>query len=451
MKRILLLLGLFLLTPVALTAKPTALMSGYVRDSKRYMTYKIVRGQPLNVLVQVPRFPERQSDYEAYVQRLYDMWFHSTAAIIRASQRTEFEDLLPRFERPVKIRFVSNQEKYDIRFRFVSPKDIHDEIGDKSNGAFSFGLDGAEIIVPNKIDWKRDTISSVHLHEVGHSLGLGDQYYYSEGRGRNERDGVGVDVNYASPVREKSIMNNNGPKYVKGITEDDADGLVLAADLALGNYNRGGEKGWKSLDPKSKLYYVHGRVGNSPHSFIVDEKNEVHLVKYDEKGNFLNERKLPFSSQGLDVFGELQVIETPLSDKQGRPIVEKGPKGQIIYTSYFYETVLKLVEKNDQVLRYERTTFDDRDNKKPLFREVMAGSRDGFIYLRGDFYTQQVSYMVDMGIMHMITCTTKKCEEKAGKHRDSARNSKSKNLEQNVLFEKLKAWLKGKGRIKPQS
>ena len=446
MKRILLLLGLFLLTPVALTAKPTALMSNYIHDSKRYMTYKIVRGQPLNVLVQVPRFPERQSDYEAYVLRLYDRWFHSATAVIRSSNRREFDDLLPVLSQPAKIRFVSNQEKYDIKFRFVSPKEVRGEIGGHSNGAFSFSPDGAEIVVSDKIDWQRDTISSVHLHEVGHSLGLDEQYYYGEGEGRN----ASVDVNYASPVREKSVMNNNAPKYVKGITEDDADGLVLAVDFALGNYNRGGEKGWKSLDPKSELYYVHGKVGNSPHSFRLDG-NEVHLIKYDERGNFLSARKLPFSSQGLNVLDELQVTHILLRDQQGRPIVEKGPHGQTIYTSYFYETVLKLVEKNDQVLRYEKTTFDDRDAKKPLFKEVVSASQEGFVYLRGDFYTQQVSYMVDMGIVHMITCTSHKCKDDRPRLQHESQKTRSVDLEQNVLFEKLKAWLKGKGSIKPQS
>ncbi len=470
MKRMLLLCAMFLVVPVTLAAKPAALLNNYVHENTFgiseqvvFFTDKILHGQAIQVAVEVPHRPEQQKQYEAYVQQLYDIWFNATANIIRASGRTEFNDLLPLFPEHVKIRFVTKDAKHDVEFKFVTSQEVIDGCGGDRDvlGCVKTSSSPLRVYVSDQFSKKAGEIVRTHLHEVGHTLGLGDQYY----QGRNSN----TNVNYASPVRKKSVMNNDGPKTVKGITADDADGLVLAVDVALRNYNRGGETGWKSLDPKSKLYYVHGKVGNSPHSFYLrshDNFAQVNFVKYNENGVPVRQQILSFGKRGLDVFGDIRATRVISSDSQGRPIVEQGPNGETIYTSYFYESMHKLVlDKNDKVLRYEQSVFEDGKYKEIAYKDVYGGTHKEFIVLRGKIgyfvSAKEVTYYTynwegKHDALYAAKCTKKKCEQLVPSKPVAEQISHSAsrlegNLEQNVLFEKLKAWLKGKGSIKPQS
>jgi hypothetical protein len=168
----------------------------------------------------------------------------------------------------------------------------------------------------------------------------------------------------------------------------------------------------------------------------------------------------------LDVFSEPQGMGVLLRDAQGRPVVEKGPTGQTIYTSYLYESTFKLVvDKQRKVLRYEKVTYDDVKRKDVAFKDVYGGTPQALIVLRGKvgYFLAKKEVMYDAFgwegkhiLLTSITCTKKKCETQPPSRPvvnqvDASRNLRlGGNLEQNVLFEKLKAWLKGKGTLKTQ-
>ncbi len=304
----------------------------------------------------------------------------------------------------------------------------------------------------------------IPLHEVGHTLGLLDQRFivgYTKFLNlRIIEHPSYADVNYAGTVVKGSVMDAlSSPLHVRGVAPDDADALILAIDLCLHNYNRGGETGWKSLHPKSELYYVHGKIGNSPHSFtlIEDDKeiasyNEegkvvttylepfgrVNFVRYDEQGQPMMS-ELSFAPTGIEVFEEPKVTKVLASDALGRPIVEEGPNEQTIYTAYFYETMDKLVvNKYDQVLRYETTTFESAKSKKPARKKVRANEQGNFILLDGYFSHSPRKEALYRSKSYYLSCTSRECAP-------SKNSGANKNPKKILLYRKLKNWFDGKG------
>ncbi len=388
----------FLFLPALSVAKPAALLHYYVHEAiadktgENLLMGKILRGQAIRIAVEVPSSPDEIPTYKQYVQKLYDMWFNSTAEIIRASGRRDFDDLLPRLSKPVNIAFVSKEEEHDVLFAFLPLEQIREICDSRAVGCA--GKEGKVYAVYEMVFLQtppKGKVNHTHLHEVGHSLGLGDQY--EEGRNRN------TDVNYAGDMYEESIMNN-GDSYgfVGSITADDADGMILAADLALHNFNRGGKKGWRSLVPESERYYIHGKMGNSPYSFF-DSAGEndykyISFVKYNKKGKPSPVQKLPFAQMGKDVFYQPEGIKVLQTDNIERPVVELGRYGETIYTSYYYDSIRKLVVNRDkQVLFFsekQKIPFETLGKKKFIIVEkAFAGKGSDFIELRKTISPQQ--------------------------------------------------------------
>ncbi len=370
-------------------AKPVSLLSQNVHDAIADQTLmgKFMRGKTVRVAIHAPSSPDKVQEYGAYVQRYYNMWFNSTANIIRASGRRDFDDLLPRLSQPVKMRFVTEKEAHDVVFRLLPWEEIQKTCSghmacmlyDRVPEVFC-GMEDV-LSVGEKIDFGI-------LHEIGHTLGLGDQYVM----GRNTKN---TDVNYAGIVQKGSIMDaGSTSKLVEKITEDDADGIILSADLALHNYDRGGQKGWKSLVPGSERYYVHGKVGNSPYSFFIERRAkhsiQVSFVQYDEKGRPGPVKKLKFAQGGVSVLSQPKGSKVLVSDNEGRPVKEVGPNGETIYTAYFYESVRKLVvNKKNQVIFYSNDVRKDTD-KGGVFGDIVSETfvkeGDSFVKLEKTFY-----------------------------------------------------------------
>ena len=484
MKRCLLLGTMLLLWPIAAAAHQAALpvsaaLSSVLvhealadKENQTFLTGKMVRGQPLNIRVEVLHYsPEKQHDYEQYVQRLYNTWFNSTAQLIEQSGRTEeFDDLLSLLHQPVAIRFLTQQEAdwADVRFVFESPKEAKQDcnIHSRVKRAACVLVEQTPLLayMPDDIDFRREKIDALLLHEVGHTLGLPDQRLIVGYTTFPSQPIIGhssdADVNYAGEEVKGSVMDGLGSNlYVTGITPDDADAIILAVDLFLHNYNRGGEVGWKSLDPKSDLYYVHGKIGNSPHSFMLIEDEErtesydaqgkhirtrvesfgkVSFVRYDEKGQ-PTVTELPFAPTGLEVFAEPEAIEVLASDVLGRPIVEEGPDGETIYTAYFYETMDKLVvNKYNQVLRYETTRFESAKSKKVASKKVRANEYGEFIRLDGYFSHTARKEAIYRSKYYDLSCTGRDCAP-------SKYVAADKRAEMGLLYRKLKSWFDGRG------
>ena len=486
MKRYLLLGLMFLLLPITGAAHSAALpVSAVVStllvhevlanvEKPTFLINKIVHGQPINVRVEGTHYtPDKQHDYEQYVQRLYNTWFTSTAQIIEESGRTEFNDLLPLLRRPVAIRFVTweeeqeNEDLVDIRFSFETRKEVIRDCGGSSGvrGCVAMREKPIQVYVPEKVDFQGEKLNATHLHEVGHTLGLLDQRIIA---GYTKFLDLPIiehpwdaDVNYAGKEVKGSVMDGmSHPSHMTGVAPDDADALILAVDLCLRNFNRGGETGWKSLNPKSELYYVHGKIGNSPHSFMLVEEEKI-LINYDEEGNLLGAREVlvgkvrfvrydekgqptvtefPFAPTGIEVFEEPKVTEVLASDALGRPIVEKGPDGQTIYTAYFYESIDRLVvDKYNQVLRYETTLFESAKFKKAVRKKVLANEYGEFIRLDGYFSHTPHKGAVYSNEHYLLSCTNKECAP--GKH-----SEESKTPEIVLLYKKLKSWFEGRGK-----
>ncbi len=455
MKKIILFLAVCLL-PALLMAKPAALADDYVfkslgsKEGTPYLTEKIMKEEPLLLAVEVPNASDKKEIYEQYVQSLYDMWFNSLGDILRRANRPEFDDLLEALPEQVKINFVEENQTADLKFFFVPLQEIPGKCEGNKYTQGCLNYIKRVVYFSDKLSSQPGEVNSTHLHEVGHSLGLADQYYL----GRNSN----ANSNYASKVHSMSIMNDaNGPEYVTGITEDDADALVMAIDLALGNYERGGETGWKSLDEDYEQYYVHGKAANRPYSFYFDAAtNTVRFTEYDDEGKIKRMKNFSFAGLGLNIFEPVSPLKVLRQDDLNRPIKEIGPTGEIVYTSYLYERHRKLFIKDEQVVRYEETMWNGNPlSSQAVSNAVSAGSADSINILVGFFgvpgLMQQAFYKKiareDRGdFFYVATCTQKECNDEIKKEPPSAalKNSLQKKDKQKTLFEQLKNWLKDK-------
>lgn len=457
MKRILLLSLLCVFGALALQAAPAALMERYVYQTgeqageRWFMTQKIMNGETINVEVNAPHHSEQQQAYEQYVQKLYDKWFNDLEDILREADREEFDDLLKQLPQQVSINFVNNDEDTDVRVLFLLSQEVAENCDGNKYGCVTLeeGL-SARVSLVDDVDFKHGKINGTHLHEIGHTLGLADQYY--SGRNKNASPA------YAGPVRAGSVMEDN-PDYVKRITLDDADGLVLAIDLAMGNYNRGGEKGWKSLNKKSNQYYIHGKVANSPHSFsfdVVDDSPYVYFIQYAADGKPEKKQQLVFDKNGWDVFDNPPLTQVLKRDALNRPIIGTGPNAETVYISYHYESISELVLKENKVLLYEKKTFEKGSNKRVAKKRVVAGAGEkGCIILDGDFGGYGSKKLVRYGLfewthglgVYTAQCNKSSCEATYGTFPEDL-DPRSKELAQRVFFEKLNAWFSGKGTLK---
>lgn len=198
----------------------------------------------MRVSLQIPASDEaKRPKYEEMISQNYNEWFAQTAKIIRSAGREqEFADVLQILDRGISVEFSRPGQAADIVFYIVPFKEMQQACGKTAGGCYIRGNDMPTIYLPKNqllmalLSAGRVNTRRIGVHEIGHSLGLSDQY--KQARNKNTHD------RYSSVQTGKSVMNHSG-----SLTCDDADGIVNLIDIAQGTA-RGGNKGWKSLCPQ---------------------------------------------------------------------------------------------------------------------------------------------------------------------------------------------------------
>lgn len=216
--------------------------------------------------------------------------------------------------------------------------------------------------------WRMST-RQIRMHEIGHSLGL-DEQYKSGLEGNASR-------RYSSAIAGKGVMNKS-----KSISCDDADGIVNLIDIALGNA-RGGDKGWKSLCPKSPEYYVRGQSAmRGPYTITTEDGFRWKFEVYDKGKQVHSEEIVLEQMPGYSLF--TPVPETVLQrDALGRPVLGQGPQGEQIYHSYFYDQQMKLVFRDGKAIRGETFTVSWVNNNKKTRKLGVYMRKDNRVSLIG--------------------------------------------------------------------
>ena len=367
--KILVLFCLLLISRCPLFAAPWGVLINYFesrntqaeapRQGERFLLSQILAGQPVRISLSLrsKKAVEKSADYEKIIAESYAQWFRETAQIIRRSGREkEFSDILPLLDRGISVKFVYSSDKTDILF-FVWPlSDVQEVCGSSSGGCYMVEEGKIPcIFIPQNNFIQRIasrgmlTAANISLHEIGHSLGLSDQYEQSRS---NNSHPV-----YSTEESRKSIMNKS-----KRITCDDADGMINLIDLTLG-IKRGGMSGWHSLCKDSDILYVNGVPNTKGPYAIILSKGKWRLDVF-QNGRKIEEKVFPLDLQGgLSAFADGK--ETVLSrDKAGRPVFARGDKGEDIYYSYSYDRRDRLAVLDGKTVQAELLVPDYKPIRK---------------------------------------------------------------------------------------
>ncbi len=339
--------------------------------------YKLTSGQPISVSLDfASATPDKEREiYQKALDQAYKDWFRNAQEYIKQSgHKKDFTQVLARLKKP-KVNFITSPKEADLEVHVMPFEDVQKQCLSQEGlysvaGCVSVQMEQAgKMFLPDlnglyqalvKENARNAKVKNVAVkmlykstipHEVGHTLGLADQYEAAIHH-------TSHDIYRSTHVR-KGMMNNNQ------FSCDDADGIVNLLDILYG-VEPGRSQGWHSLCKDSPDVYVNGvALGTGPYvikapdpfTFKVDTYQRNKLVRTQ---SFKLEQ--PTSLNPLTAVPDTTVLK---ADELGRPARTQGPQGEIIYYQYSYGLQLRLITKNDKALRLE--TKDDKSVEQGLF------------------------------------------------------------------------------------
>ena len=309
--------------------------------------------------------PQDTAEYEQLVSRAFNEWFRETLKFIRNSKREQvFADLIPLLERGISVQKADDDAQAQIAFHFVPLGEIKQICSVNAVGCFKHEEIPPAVYLPVEKaqllfrSFLTQNLLSVTTHELGHALGLSDQYLSA----RSDNS----DAVFSSGRDEKSIMNQ-----AARITCDDADGLINAIDLLRGT-SRGGEKGWQSLCKNSPQIYINGTPGlNGPYR-ITQTDWDFTLEEYS-KGKRISRRTYKIDLNNTDSpFTQYIPVSVERMDLQGRPLKAKGLNGETFYCTYIFDRHTCMVVKDNLIKQIVREWDFPRANSKAEKKKRMV-------------------------------------------------------------------------------
>lgn len=326
---------------------------------ERYLLPQILAGKPVRIFVDAPGASDKDyAKYQEILAKSYNKWFTGTADVIRSAKREqEFADIMPLLQKGVNVEFVDHASAADIWAHILPWSEVRWKCGPSAGGCYQRREGETPDLFLPKDHFVLKVLSSgqlglsrVGLHEVGHSLGLSDQYDKAKDSTSHHR--------YSSAQSGKGVMSS-----LKKFSCDDADGIVNLIDLVRG-VARGGNTGWKSLCPKSQDYYIRSQSAlRSPYVLSLQEDNSLLLEIY-QNGEKHSAQTYTMASQGA-FLPLIPAKETVLQrDKFGRPLLSQGPHGEKIYYYYVFEAATRMAVLNGKALWLSQHNFVWNGRKK---------------------------------------------------------------------------------------
>ena len=243
----------------------------------------------------------------ALIEDAFNSWLDSTRQYIEASGRSrEFADLLPALDRKINLKQVDCPCVLDVKpftesagFKFSYPclqqgeepkiffitgQNISSVYGNNYSSAFYTRDDktGRHLVVADT----GGALYSSLQHEIGHALGLGDQY---------ERSLYNSLPQTGARDEQPSIMDS-----AAAIECDDAEGIINLIDCfrrpPAEPFFRGGDKGWKSICPGREIVYAKCLAQNRADERVISAGGDfLNMYKYDESGRLKKRERIKTS------------------------------------------------------------------------------------------------------------------------------------------------------------
>lgn len=372
MKNIFILVSMFACAP-ALLAAPFALLDGSVPRSGEGSPFtllrKITRGEPVCIQLDNQTEKEENAFYLEKVRQAYARWFSETWQQIVSAKRTEeFEDVRDLLtDPPVSVAVAGETcSTPDLEMYVIPTSQVWEECHAQTVACVRATQRPLKLFFSHKGSSNKNW--NVLMHELGHTLGLADQYEYGR---------VNASAQYHTPDSGAGRMADG--KF----SCDDADGMINLLDVAVFKQARGGADGWRSLCKKRAYKYVNGRPSSSD-KYVVEYqgKDDVSLLEFDSKGTLVQERL--FSNMSENYLFNLQDT-APLAFQETNPngqvIYEKRADGKEMFCSYTYEKKQCLFLQNEELVAILSVL---RQRNKGRFVKLSLMESDGqngvFIY-----------------------------------------------------------------------
>lgn len=325
------------------------------KPGDNYLISSVLAGEAVDLSVELEEKDEKnRKKAEDLLVRAYNEWFAKPAEIIhKAGRAEEFADVLPVLARGINVTF-NQKATPDLTVYIVPFSQIISVCGGGSGACYD--PEEKELWLPKDnfflyaLSAGRFSTKVTGLHEIGHSLGLADQYQQAR-----SDDSHPV---YSSSEPGHGIMNTG-----RSITCDEADGIVNLIDIVRGS-SRGGEYGWRSLCKQSKDVYSHGKpLGRGPYVINRESDGTWSLYSYASGRPFVKQN---FEWHSGATLTPLQAFkETAVeTDGAGRVVLAAGPDGESVYYSYAYDRKNRLVVKDDKALLAEVISPEWINNRK---------------------------------------------------------------------------------------
>ena len=368
-------------------ASEWGVLSGFVQqahatDSKEikypYLIFPILQGKPLRIyfsklqegedealtqdlaatLTHSPKpahgMPQlNKNSFQKLITQAYTTWFTYTAKTIRLAEReNEFADILPLLDRGIQVEFVDDLAQADIRV--IITKDLQTLRkycgGRNTHGCYQRTPDNSGqpvlFLSTTILPLLNSFSKTVTLHEVGHSLGLSDQYTTFRPGGRANSDTV-----YSTPESSSSIMNRT-----RTLTCDDADAIINLLDLARGEFH-GGATGWKSFCKNPGDRYIQG-IPASKGPYFIDMAGDgypfgtVNLTTVSTQPDTWQQEVKQLELSYIENYSPFNepTFTVDQRDAQGRPLHATAEGGLEAFYMYHYEMTWRIVTHGDLLL-----------------------------------------------------------------------------------------------------
>lgn len=387
MKTVRLLLLFMLSSACAFAGAPFAFLPGAEynkEDSPARLLRKIVAGEGVCVKIDNRFEPGPMQPYLEMLSRGYNNWFsHTKNVIVKSGRQQEFADLMPILNRRVEIKLAGRDcEEPDMIMYVLTKEGKNHYCGEgvlACMGVYSSPMKLYFYPYKKISAWRMGGLNNLLTHELGHSLGLADQY----AGGRDN-----ASEQYYTPDIQKTVMN--GASLFTSLGCDDADAMVNLLDVAVLSNKRGGADGWRSFCRKRNYSYVNGRaVVNGKYAVdIVGADEGIPVSIFDKKGLLVSRKVYEYPSQNIsyDVLRPFEPVRVE-KDRRGRVIYEKNARGEERFCSYTYSRTSCVVVQGDNLLSVylKRNTMDKisylleykSGNDKTMLRYTRTSPRQG--------------------------------------------------------------------------